>query len=244
MAKIRPHTFEDQKRVYDSLDPLTNTYIPLSGGTESLANLVYCDYDPDCINMGGHWFMPQAGHFGEAMWIYSQKQAEYFNLPLTEAHSTVPVNRQVVSPIITGLSSVMELIVGQHVPLKWFIVSGSAEDDMRWRLQFREYRKIMANYLSDCLDSSGVELSALVTVPEIRNPLEFLTKAELIALIARKDKELLDLIWTCPYPKKKGPDYIPCRRCNKCSELENAKKLAQDAVFRYQEGKRFLSALR
>jgi len=239
----------EASKLMNNLPPDTNTYLPMSGGTESLANLIYCKHDPDMVIFAGHWYMPQAGEFGEAMRWYSQAQAEYFNVPFGWDASSIPVGAGgVVSPIITAMSSFMtNILTFSQYPWRWFIISGSAEDDMRWRLQMREYRKIMANYMSDCLDSSGVSLDALVKTPEIRNPMEFMTKAELLALIMREEPEAVNLIWTCSNPQGKikvdgeMKGYAPCGKCFKCVELANAKKHAADAVFRYQEGKEYYS---
>ena len=128
-------------------------------------------------------------------------------------------------------------------------MGANAEDDMRMRLQFREYRKIMALYASDCLDGTGVQLSAAREVPEVRNPLEFLTKSEMYALIMREEPKMLELMWTCILPKgeikKDGKiiGYEPCKVCYKCQELEQAKKTAADGVFRYQEGVKYFSTI-
>jgi hypothetical protein len=239
----------EASKLMNNLPPDTNTYLPMSGGTESLANLIYCVNDPDMKVFAGHWYMPQAREFGEAMRWYSEAQAEFFGVPFGWDSSSIPVGAGgVVSPIITAMSSFMtNILTFSQYPWRWFIVSGSAEDDMRWRLQMREYRKIMANYMSDCLDSSGVSIEALVKTPEIRNPMEFMTKAELIALIMRYAPEAVNLIWTCPNPQGKikvdgeMKGYAACGKCFKCMEQANAKKLAADAVFRYQEGKEYYS---
>ena len=37
--------------------------------------------------------------------------------------------------------------------------------------------------------------------------------------------------------------YEPCGECYKCAELQQAKKTAADAVFRYQEGLKYFSTI-
>jgi len=70
------------------------------------------------------------------------------------------------------------------------------------------------------------------------------------ALIIREEPRLLDTIWSCITPKgtlkdKEGniTGYVPCETCYKCAELEQAKKTAADAVFRYQEGIKYFSTI-
>ena len=232
-------------------DPRTNAYMPLSAGVESTATLLYAVKDPEIFPWCVHWYEPRYGDFADAMAFYSKKQAKYFGLPYgndTSMLSTIGHTRE--SPvIINGMSAFMQCVIGSpgKFKFKWFMVGGNAEDDMRMRLQMREYRKIMANFLSDCLDSSGVHFDAIREVPEIRNPLDFMTKAELLSLIMRHDPNLYEMIWSCPFPKGtlKNEDeitgYIPCGECYKCGEFKAAHKLASDAKFRYQEGKEYYS---
>ena len=233
-----------------SADPRTNAYMPLSAGVESTATLLYAVKDPEIFPWCVHWYEPRYGMFADAMAFYSRKQAEYFNLPYgndTSLLSTIGHTRE--SPIIiNGLSAFMQCVIGSpgKFKFKWFMMGGNAEDDMRMRLQFREYRKIMINYLSDCLDSSGVVFSAIQEVPEIRNPLDFMTKAEMLSLIMRHDPKLYEMIWYCIFPQgtlhgenDEIVGYVPCGKCYKCGEFQAANKLAKDAVFRYQEGKEY-----
>ena len=233
-----------------------NAYMPLSAGVESTATLLYAVKDPEIKPFCVHWYEPRYGPFADAMAFYSRKQAEYFNLPYgndTSMLSTIGYTRE-VPIIVSGLSSFMGCVLGAPggIKWKWFMLGGNAEDDMRMRLQFREYRKIMINYLSDCLDTSGVHFDAIRDVPEVRNPLDFMSKAEMLSLIMRHDPNLYKMIWTCISPKgtltkdDEITGYIPCGECYKCGEFKAAHKLAKDAKFRYQEGKeyytRFLKA--
>jgi len=235
-------------------DPRTNTYMPVSAGIESTAALVYAARDPELHPFCVHWYEQRYGLFADAMAFYTQKQAEFFKLPYGNDKSMLsmlPHTRE-VPIIVSGLSAFMTVVLGQPggIKFKWFMMGANAEDDMRMRLQFREYRKIMALYSSDVLDGSGVDLKEVRQVPQILNPLDFLTKSEMYALIIRECPEMLDMVWTCFQPKGtlKGKDgkitgYIPCNTCYKCAELEQAKKTAADAVFRYQEGIKYFSTI-
>ena len=235
--------------------PDVNTYMPLSAGIESTAALLYAVRDPRLKPFCVHWYEQRYGLFADAMAFYTQKQAEYFNLPYgndMSMLSMLPYTKE-VPIIVSGLSAFMSVVLGQPggAKLKWFMMGANAEDDMRMRLQFREYRKIMATYASDTLDGSGVDIDKVIdTVPQILNPLDFLTKAEMYALIIRHEPKLLDTIWTCFMPQGvlKGKDgevtgYVPCKECYKCAELEQAKKTAADAVFRFQEGEKYFSTI-
>jgi hypothetical protein len=243
-------TTEEIRKQVAEADPRTNAYMPLSAGIESTATLLYAVKDPEIFPWCVHWYEERYGSFADAMAFYSKKQAEYFKLPYGNDKSmlsAIGYTRE-VPIIISGLSAFMSIVIGSpgKFRFKWFMMGANAEDDMRMRLQFRDYRKIMANYLSDCLDSSGVQVEALIEIPEVRNPLEFLSKAEMISFILRHDPDLYKLIWTCINPQgtltKEGKvtGYIPCKKCEKCVELRGAEKLAKDARFRYQEGLRYV----
>ena len=195
----------DMKKALANADPRTNTYMPVSAGIESTAALLYAIRDPDLHPFCVHWYEQRYGLFADAMAFYTQKQAEMFDLPYgndMSMLSTLP-NEKEVPIIVSGLSSFMSVVLGQPggFKLKWFMMGANAEDDMRMRLQFREYRKIMATYASDVLDGSGVSLDAVRDIPQVINPLDFLTKSEMYALIIREEPRLLDTIWTCFLPK-------------------------------------------
>ena len=235
--------------------PDVNTYMPLSAGIESTAALLYAVRDPRLKPFCVHWYEQRYGLFADAMAFYTQKQAEYFNLPYGNDMSMLSMlpHTKEVPIIVSGLSAFMSVVLGQPggAKLKWFMMGANAEDDMRMRLQFREYRKIMALYSSDVLDGTGVDLDKVIEdIPQILNPLDFLTKAEMYALIVRHEPKLLDTIWTCFMPKATLKDkegnitgYVPCGECYKCAELEQAKKSAADGVFRYQEGIKYFSTI-
>lgn len=238
-----------------SKHPDCNTYMPLSAGIESTAALIYAVRDPNLKPFCVHWYEQRYGLFADAMAFYTQKQAEYFDLPYGNDKSMLsmlPYTKD-VPIIVSGLSSFMSMCLAQPggIKFKWFMMGANAEDDMRMRLQFREYRKIMATYASDVLDGSGVDLKKVIEdIPQVLNPLDFLTKSEMYALIIREEPGLLDTIWSCITPtgtlkNKQGKitGYVPCGTCYKCAELEQAKKTAADAVFRYQEGIKYFSTI-
>ena len=236
-------------------NPEVNTYIPVSAGIESTAALIYAVRDPDLKPFCVHWYEQRYGLFADAMAFYTQKQAEYFNLPYGNDKSMLSMlpHTKEVPIIVSGLSSFMSMALAQPggIKFKWFMMGANAEDDMRMRLQFREYRKIMATYASDVLDGSGVDIRKVIEdIPQVLNPLDFLTKSEMYALIIREEPALLDTIWSCIVPKgtlkdKQGKitGYVPCGECFKCHELQQAKKTAADAVFRYQEGIKYFSTI-
>ena len=244
---------DDIVNAINNADPRTNTYMPLSAGVESTAALIYTQRDPDMHPFCVYWYDQRYGMFSDAMAFYTQKQAEFYNLPYGNDKSMLSVlpHTREVPIIVSGLSSFMSVVLGAPggIKFKWFMMGANAEDDMRMRLQFREYRKIMALYMSDCLDGTGVKLSACRETPEVRNPLEFLTKSEMYALIMREEPKMLELLWTCILPKgeirKNGKlvGYEACNVCYKCQELEQAKKTAVDGVFRYQEGIKYFSTI-
>ena len=231
----------------------TNTYMPLSAGIESTAALIYAVKDPLMQPFCVHWYEPRYGLFADAMAFYTRKQAEYFGLPYGNDKSMLTMLPEMkdVPIIVSGLSAFMSVVIGQPggFKLRYFMMGANAEDDMRMKLQFREYRKICATYLSDSLDGSGVKLENIREVPQIMNPLDFLTKAEMYALIIRECPDMLNLVWTCFNPqgtlKEKGKitGYIPCEVCYKCQELKQAKKTAADAVYRLQEGEKYFSRI-
>ena len=235
--------------------PDCNTYMPLSAGIESTAALLYAVKDPEMKPFCVHWYEQRYGLFADAMAFYTQKQAEYFNLPYGNDKSMLSMlpYTQEVPIIVSGLSSFMSMCIAQPggIKFKWFMMGANAEDDMRMRLQFREYRKIMATYVSDSLDGTGVDLAKTIDgIPQVINPLDFLTKAETYASIIREAPELLDTIWSCIAPKGTLKDkdgkitgYVPCGECFKCAELLHAKKQAADAVFRYQEGVKYFTTI-
>ena len=242
------------RKAIEQADPRTNTYMPLSAGVESTAALLYAVRDPDLHPFCVYWYEQRYGMFSDAMAFYTQKQAEYFNLPYGNDKSMLSLlqHTREVPIIVSGLSSFMSVVLGQPngIKFKWFMMGANAEDDMRMRLQFREYRKIMALFASDVLDGSGVALWAARETPQVMNPLDFLTKSEMYALIIREEPKLAEMMWTCIVPKgeirKNGKlvGYEACNTCYKCLELNQAKKTAADAVFRYQEGIKYLSSIR
>ncbi len=187
-------------------NPDCNTYMPLSAGIESTAALLYAVKDPNLKPFCVHWYEQRYGLFADAMAFYTQKQAEYFDLPYGNDKSMLsmlPYTKE-VPIIVSGLSSFMSMCLAQPggIKFKWFMMGANAEDDMRMRLQFREYRKIMATYASDVLDGSGVDLQKVIEdIPQVLNPLDFLTKSEMYALIIRECPDLLDTIWSCIVPK-------------------------------------------
>ncbi len=247
-------TTEDIAKQIHAAKKKFNAYMPISAGIESTATLLFAARDPDIVPFCCHWYEDRYGPFADAMAFYSRKQAEHFDMAFGNDKSmlsAIGYTRE-VPIIISGLSAFMSVCIGapggHHI--KWFMMGANAEDDMRMRLQFREYRKIMANFMSDCLDSSGVSVEAMMEIPEIRNPLDFLSKAEMISFIMRHDPKLYKLIWTCPYPKDvlkvdgKVTGYVPCGECNKCLELKAAEKTAMDAKFRFQEGIKYFGNLK
>ena len=72
-------------KAIEKADPRTNTYMPLSAGIESTAALVYAAKDPNLHAFCVHWYEQRYGLFADAMAFYTQKQAEYFDLPYGNA---------------------------------------------------------------------------------------------------------------------------------------------------------------
>ena len=52
-------------------------------------------------------------------------------------------------------------------------------------------------------------------------PNEVLTKAEVCRLLPA---ELLDLCWTCNRPTKRGDEFVPCGKCDKCEDFQKARE--------------------
>ena len=90
-----------------------------------------------------HWYEQRYGLFADAMAFYTQKQAEYFNLPcsiISQCYLCCQTRR--LSRLLYQLSSYVN-VYRPAWRYKWFMMGANAEDDMRMRLRFREYRKII-----------------------------------------------------------------------------------------------------
>ena len=244
----------DKTQVYEAvkkLDRRTNTYVPVSGGCESAWALSYAHYHKDHFPAVVHWYDPRYGMFADASLFYAKKQAEYYGYTLvwdSSKLSEVGYTKE-IPIIVTGIASFMTVALGKPhgMQLKWIMSGANSEDDLRMRIMFREYRKIMACIESDALDASNISYEVLGQTPQLISPGEFLTKSEMLAMMMTRDPNLVELIWTCPTPKgvlknkEEITGYVPCGVCYKCQELESARKTAQDAVMRYAMGVEYYS---
>ena len=244
----------DKTQVYEAVEKLdrrTNTYVPVSGGCESAWALSYSHYHKDHFPAVVHWYDPRYGLFADASLFYAKKQADYYGYTLVWDSSRLSeIGYTTEIPIIvTGIASFMTVALGKPhgMQLKWIMSGANSEDDLRMRIMFREYRKIMACIESDALDASNISYEVLGQTPQLISPGEFLTKSEMLAMMMTRDPNLVELIWTCPKPKGvlKSKDeitgYVPCGACYKCLEFEAARKNAQDAVMRYAMGVEYYS---
>ena len=57
--------------------------------------------------------------------------------------------------------------------------------------------------------------------------------SEVVAILHRANKDLLDLVWTCSGDFK---DNIPCGKCTKCLEWKYARHVAWKSQLKQQEG--------
>jgi hypothetical protein len=105
---------DDIVNAINNADPRTNTYMPLSAGVESTAALIYTQRDPDMHPFCVYWYDQRYGMFSDAMAFYTQKQAEFYNLPYGNDKSMLSVlpHTREVPIIVSGLSSFMSVVLG------------------------------------------------------------------------------------------------------------------------------------
>ena len=243
---IDKYTQEYNRKTVDSLPDKTNTYLPISAGVESTAALLYCMNDPDIHPFCVSWYDPALGDYSDATILYAEKMCALYDLPLVVYMTAIPTEKTV--PVIcAGINAWMITVIGfDRFDWKWWMGSSNSEDDKRMIQQFQEYRRILSQHYSDSLDGHGFDVASIIKTPEIRFPLEYMSKSELLAFIIQTDKRAYELLWTCGSPKATLKEegeitgYLPCGRCKKCIEYKGAETRALEAVHRVAVGTTYL----
>ena len=217
------------------VDRKIDCIVNLSGGFECLSALWYAKekgLNPICLAL----YNPNAkGKFAQAELRAAQKQADYFGVDLIVDESTIPQESNSNNyPVLQHQSAIAQLIVGNpKVKFKYIIWGANADDSFRQRLQLRYPFRAMKAGMSRQLDLNGLQPKEVLNCPINLFPFEWLTKSEVVAILHRANKELLDLVWTCNGDFK---DDIPCGKCTKCLEWKYARHVAWKSQLKQQEG--------
>jgi hypothetical protein len=244
--RIDKYTHEHNRKTIEALPDKINTYVPISAGVESTAAYLYAINDPDIHPLCVNWYDPQWGEAADAMLTYGERLCKLYDAPLVVWNTGNIATENEVPIVISGLAAWMATVVGnKRFNWKWFMGSGNAEDDIRMRNQFKEYRRIISQHYSDSLDGHGFSIEAIIKTPEVRYPFEYMSKSELLAFVKQTDPEAYKLLWTCATPKgtlkEEGEivGYVPCHNCKKCGEFKAAEIKAMEAVHRVATGKSY-----
>ena len=217
------------------VDRKIDCIVNLSGGFECLSALWYAKekwLNPICLAL----YNPNAkGKFAQAELRAAQKQADYFGVDLIVDESTIPQESNSYNyPVLQHQSAIAQLIVGNpSTKFKYIIWGANADDSFRQRLQLRYPFRAMKAGMSRQLDLHGLQPKEVLNCPINLFPFEWLTKSEVVAILHRANKELLDLVWTCNGDFK---DDIPCGKCTKCLEWKYARHVAWKSQLKQQEG--------
>ena len=217
------------------VDRKINCIVNLSGGFECLAALWYAKekgFNPVCL----HLYNPNAkGKFAQAELSAAQKQADYFKVDLIVDESTIPQESNKNNyPVLQHQSAIAQLIQGNpRTKFKYIIWGANADDSFRQRLQLRYPFRAMKAGISRQLDLHGLESKEFLKTPINLFPFEWLSKSEVVAIIHRANKELLDLVWTC---SGEFENDTPCGKCTKCLEWKYARHVAWKSQLKQQEG--------
>ena len=217
------------------VDQKIDCIVNLSGGFECLAALWYAKekgFNPVCL----HLYNPNAkGKFAQAELSAALKQADYFKVDLIVDESTIPQESNKNNyPVLQHQSAIAQLIQGNpRTKFKYIIWGANADDSFRQRLQLRYPFRAMKAGISRQLDLHGLESKEFLKTPINLFPFEWLSKSEVVAIIHRANKELLDLVWTC---SGEFENDTPCGKCTKCLEWKYARHVAWKSQLKQQEG--------
>lgn len=216
-----------------------DTVVCVSGGTESTAALLYA------VNKG----MKVVGlHLAdksdpkkifEASKQAAEKQCELLGVPLVTTVCDIPKDTPGLFAVYQYQSAILQLIKGNKMRVKNIVWGSSAEDSFRQRVQLRYPNRILAVDAEDVLEVTQVSLNSVMNLPVNIFPFEWMTKAEIISLLVRSNKELYDLIFTCNNPTD---DLKTCGRCKKCAERWFSEKTAKQAKLRIQESVNYVNS--
>ena len=213
----------------------TDCIVNLSGGFECLSALWYAKekgFNPICL----HLYNPNAkGKFAQAELKAAQRQADYFSVNLIVDESTIPQESNKNNyPVLQHQSAIAQLIQGNpRIKFKYIIWGANADDSFRQRLQLRYPFRAMKAGISRQLDLHGLQPKEFLNTPMNLFPFEWLSKSEVVAIIHRANKQLLDLVWTC---SGEFENNTPCGKCTKCLEWKYARHVAWKSQLKQQEG--------
>ena len=220
------------KEILKNLD--IDTIIPHGGGIESAAAVAWAKrlgLKPLLLSldMGD---VPKVRHTIEAV----KKQAKHFNVPLHIERNTIPMTKLDVPPGDFFLDMCTRLVLGNpQWNIKYVVFGANSEDSMNQRMTLRNFQRILAGRWGLQYDLHGMQFGLFKKIPQIVFPFEYLTKSEIIGIMATHDKEVLSMIWTCTNPINGKP----CRQCHKCIEYAAAKNTARRAKKKIQEGETY-----
>jgi len=163
-----------------------------------------------------------------------QKQCDFFGVECHVLKNDVPMKNLNVPAGDWLIDVCVKFILG-NPQYRWthVIGPGMSEDCMQQRVQFKYVQRVVAARWSNNFELSGIDWNHYTKMPQFLFPNEYLTKAEVVAILFNKYPEVMKMIWTCVDPTKEGK---PCLKCHKCVEYRAAKDAAKRARRRVQEG--------
>ena len=224
------------------LDKSIDTIVNVSGGAECFAALWWAK-ERGLKAVGLHLYNnPNNELAKDAQLYYAQKQCDFFNFPLVVDRNELP--QEVTLPLAVNqhISAAATLLLGNPRKWKYLVWGANAEDSFQQRLQLRYPIRAYFAQRSYQLDMHGVAASTVLEAPINIFPFETLHKSEVLSLLA---KNLWDFakesIWYCEDNLgniKHNPDgsYTPCGNCSKCIEWKHAVQVANQSVYKQQEG--------
>ena len=168
------------------------------------------------------------------MVIATQKQAEYFGFNCHVSVSDTPISGPItynVSDVCLGFP--IEFVLGNpKLNIKYFITGTNSEDSLQQRVQIRHAQRTILARRTKQYELCGNKIADTAYIPVWVFPFEYLTKAEIIGMVANSYPELMKMVWTCHNPIEDKP----CKKCSKCIEYRAANDSAWRASKRVQEG--------
>ena len=239
------------KKILDS-SATVNSLVYSGGGVESAAALAYAvskGYNPAVVTIQQSNTPPV-----QKMIEAAKQQAEYFSVPIHIAKHNEPIAEPGKFNISDagGADVTVRLILGNpQWDIKWLFTGTNAEDSLQQRVQTRYMLRLLAARWGGQYELAGMKWKVFKNLPQWVFPFECLTKAEIIGMLMMEYPELMNMTWTCHYPKRRvkmgdggAGQLYPCGKCDKCIEYTGAFNTAKRALKRVQEGEEYVANLR
>ena len=230
------------------LDKSIDTIVNVSGGAECFAALWWAK-ERGLKAVGLHLYNNPNNHPAkDAQLHYAQKQCDFFNYPLVVDRNDLPQEISMGKAVHQHMSAAATLLIGNPRKWKYFVWGANAEDSFAQRLQLRYPIRAYFAQRSHQLDMHGVPAKVLLEAPINVFPFETLHKSEILSMLAKNLwTTMKSHVWYCYPSQTHQPElvdkirvtdngWIPCGECGKCIEWKQAVQVANQSVFKQQEG--------